>query len=52
MSHRQSDGRIVPQMACNAAGGEAERRLFLATLPCKAISRGKHYLYSEIGVKK
>lgn len=26
--------------------------MFLTTLPCKAISRGKHYLYPEIGVKK
>lgn len=26
--------------------------MFLTTLPCKVISRGKHYLYPEIGVKK
>lgn len=26
--------------------------MFLTTLPCKAISGGKHYLYPEIGVKK
>lgn len=28
---------------------EGGRGLFLAVLPCKAISRGKHYLYPEIG---
>ena len=47
--NRQSDGRIVPMKAGNAAGGKSRKGVSSHPLPCKAISRGKHYLYTGIG---
>ena len=48
MGCRQSDGRIVPLIATNNAGGKPRENRSSRFLPCKTISRGKHYLYAEI----
>lgn len=49
MSRRQSDGRIVPMKAGNAARGKPKAGFTSKSRPCKAISKRKHYLYTEIG---
>lgn len=50
MGYRQSDDRIVPLIACNSEGGKPRENCSSRFLSYKAISRGKHYLYAEIGV--
>lgn len=46
---RQSDGRIVPMKVGNATGGKAREDCSSQSLPCKAISKRKHYPYTEVG---
>ena len=48
MGNGQSDGRIVPSIATNNAGGKPRKNRSSRFLPCKTISTGKHYLYTEI----
>ena len=48
MGDRQSDGRIVPLIATNNAEGKPRESRSSRLLPCKTISRGKHYPYTEM----
>ena len=49
MGYGQSDGRIVPLIPFNSGEGKPRRDGTLPSPPCKAISKGKHYLYTGIG---
>lgn len=46
---KQSDGRIVPEIALNREGGKPKENQSSWFLPCRTISKEKHYLYTEVG---